>query len=257
MRRLAEDNIELDFTALLKFALSDDDAVIREQAIDGLWECDHISLITMFLSALRSDDVPGVRAAAASALGRFVELAQDGKLIATAVKDLIQPLTEIIQDESDTILVRRRSLESLSTLSTPNIMQLIHSCYTHGDPHMKESAIYAMGKNGHRAWIPLLLTEVSNEDPAIRYEAASACGRLGDPSSIDSLRKLLTQEDDAEVQMAAIHALGAIGGAAAKSALLSAVDSEDDFIKDEIVNTLETLGSEESPLVEWEPEVIP
>lgn len=249
MRRLAEDNIELDFTAVLKLCLSDDDATIREHAIDGLWECDHSSLIPMLLSSLESDNSSDVRAAAASALGRFIELAQDGKLVTVRTEDLSYRLTDIIENESESLAVRRRSLESISVLSTPNILQLIRSCYEHHNQRMKESAIYAMGKNGHPAWIPILLAEVSNEDPAIRYEAATACGKLGDSSSINNLHKLLTQEDDAEVIVAAIHALGAIGGPAAKHALVSIYDPEDEVVRDEITNTLEILEDEESELL--------
>ena len=129
MRRLAEDNIELDFTAVLKLCLSDDDATIREHAIDGLWECDHSSLIPTLLSSLVSDNSADVRAAAASALGRFIELVQDGKLLNVRTEDLSYPLTGIIENESETLAVRRRSLESISVLSTPNTLQLIRSSY--------------------------------------------------------------------------------------------------------------------------------
>ena len=82
MVELAEDNPELDFAAIYKLCLEGDDEPLLQIAMDGLWELEDRSVIPGLVDVLRSDKGSEVRSAAASALGRFPMLAQEGKLLA-------------------------------------------------------------------------------------------------------------------------------------------------------------------------------
>ena len=257
LREISEDNLEADFNDLLKFCLKDDDPGVKERAIEGLWECEDRVLVTALIELLSGDPSHTVRAKAATGLGKFAGLAQIGKMLAKDSDRIKNSLVAVVQDQEEDWGVRRRAVEAVGPFNTDDVHSMIGEAYFSDRTEMRYSAIYAMGKNGHPAWIPILIAEVSNEDPAIRYEAAAACGKLGDPSSINSLHKLLTQEDDAEVIVAAIHALGAIGGPAAKHALVSIYDPDDEVGRDEITSTLEILEDEESVLFGGESEPSP
>jgi hypothetical protein len=68
---ITEDNFEVDFGAIYRLGLNDQDPGVRTAAIEGLWEDDNAALIPLLLKLL-ADPVETVRAAAAAALGRFV-----------------------------------------------------------------------------------------------------------------------------------------------------------------------------------------
>ena len=68
MVELAEDNPELDFCAVFKMGLKDQDELVQAKAIEGLWEYEDRSIITGLVQILRSDRSPEVRSAAAAAL---------------------------------------------------------------------------------------------------------------------------------------------------------------------------------------------
>jgi N-acetylglutamate synthase-like GNAT family acetyltransferase len=96
---------------------------------------------------------------------------------------------------------------------------------------MKNSAIYAMGKNCDAAWMPILIKEMASPNPDSRYEAAGACGEICDEEAVPYLIKL-TEDKDLEVQLAAIQSLGQIGGVKAKQHLLKCLKSQDDNISE-------------------------
>ncbi len=72
VEQLSGDDYLLDFVAISKIALEDDNPHVRLLAVHALWEYEDYGLIPAFLNLLRNDDNDDVRAAAASALNRFV-----------------------------------------------------------------------------------------------------------------------------------------------------------------------------------------
>jgi HEAT repeat protein len=84
-----------------------------------------------------------------------------------------------------------------------------------------------MGRSCDRRWRDIILEELQNRDPAMRYEAALAAGGLMLKGAVPLLSGLL---DDADVQVrdASIWALGQIGGAQARQVLLSAYEGADE-----------------------------
>ena len=80
MSELADNNIELDFTAVFRACLRDRDADARARAARGLWDSEDRTIIRPLIGLLTNDDSALVRAAAATALSKFAELAGEGKL---------------------------------------------------------------------------------------------------------------------------------------------------------------------------------
>ena len=77
---LAEENFELDFDNIFKHCLGDPDAEVRVEVIEGLWENEEPSLLNPLINLLEQDSSEEVQAAAATALGKFVMLAEHDKL---------------------------------------------------------------------------------------------------------------------------------------------------------------------------------
>ena len=247
MVELAEDNPELDFSAIFMMCLTGDDEPLLTIAMDGLWEHEDRSVIPVLVEVLRSDKGSEARAAAARALGRFPLLAQEGKLLARDGETVHDNLMQVLEDEEEPVDVRRRCMEALAPFNTPEINQLITLAYESLDPDFRTSSIYAMGRTGEVGWLPLLIQELQNEDPSIRYETAHACGELGEEDAVPHLM-LLLKDDDSEVRLAGLNALGEIGGPLAKQALLTCTDDGDTNLEEAARIELEDMDFLEDPL---------
>ena len=244
---LGEGNAELDFSAVFKMCLKDDDEVVLEKALEGLWEHEDRSVITALIQILRSDKSTFVRAAAAVGLGKFPLLAQEGKLLARDGESIHQSLMEVLEDPDQDLDVRRRSLEAVAPFNTSDIQRFVSWAYESADLKLKSSSIFAMGRTGEPSWLPLLLKELQNREPTIRYETANACGELGEEDAVPHLIPLL-QDDDYQVQLAGINALGKIGGPLAKKVLLHCVKEGDATLEDAARAELQNIELLEDPM---------
>ena len=177
---MAEEDPSLDFNAVFTLCLRDSDESVRCQAISGLWECEERTLIKVLIDLMHRDPSIEVRATAAIGLGRFSTLAVEGKLLDKDAQVLQDALLEVIDDTDYTIEVYRRALEAIAPFNTTKIQQCIEKAYGTEKRELQCSAVYAMGKSCDNRWLDILLNELQNDDASIRYEAAQACGELGD-----------------------------------------------------------------------------
>jgi HEAT repeat protein len=215
---MGEEGTELDFSSIFKLGLKSDQEIVISKCIEGLWEYEDRSVIPEFIEILFSNNPANLRASAAESLGKFADLSQDNKLLQTDADMVYESLMSVLSDESEHTEVRRRSLESASGFRSQEVQEYIKWAYSSGDSDLKSSSIYAMGQSGETIWLPILLIELKNIEPFIRYESARACGALGEDDVVPHLEQML-QDEDNQVQLAAIEALGNIGGNLAKQIL--------------------------------------
>src|SRR4051812_12062789 len=147
MVELAEDDIELDFSAAQIWLLDDDDAEVRASAIEGLWENTSTTLLHELLRLMRSDPAPQVRAAATISLSRFVYQAELDELDSRDSQALRDGLLAMLKDPRQPLEVRRRALESAGYFgSVAEIQRQIELAYTGDEQLLRESALVAMGR---------------------------------------------------------------------------------------------------------------
>jgi len=249
---LTETTIEVDFTPLFRFCLDDEDAEVRLLAIEGLWEDEDTWLVGRLVRLLRDDPQPAVRAAAAASLGRFVLLGELGKIDAAVGAAAEQALLEAYFTADEALEVQRRALEAVAYSSEAGVTDLIEEAYYEGDEEMRVSALFAMGRSADRRWRNILIRELESPSPAMRYEAALACGELELRDAVPALSRLI---DDAEVEVreAAIEALGKIGGPEARRILEACCLSEDEALQAAAEEALEWdfwFGGEELEILD-------
>ncbi|MBI4311398.1 MAG: HEAT repeat domain-containing protein [Chloroflexi bacterium] len=244
---VAEDNVDLDFNAIFKRSLEDPDAQVREKAVTGLWECDDRSVVGPLMKLLKSDPSEQVRAAAAMALGKFSVMSETGKLLPRDGERIKELLLAVVDNPTESIDVRRRSLESAACYNTPRIKDLIKWAYNSSDPKLRLSSLYAMGRTCDPAWLATLVNESKSADIAMRFEAANAFAEIGEEEAIPYIIPLL-QDEDSQVQLAAVHALGAIGGPLAERALRRCLKHPDEALQDAAKDSLEQMEAEGDPL---------
>lgn len=245
--KLAEDDFELNFDSIFKNCLKDEDAEVRSKAIEGLWENEEPSLINPLINLLEQDSSEKVQAAAATALGKFIMLAEHKKLRPSHVAKVCPALLAVISDKRKPIEVKRRALEAVAPINLPQVKRTILEAYHSNDPKIRCGSIYAMGKSCNPAWLPTLLKELGSADTEIRYEAAGACGELGEEEAVPHLTALVNGPD-IEVQLVAIQALGKIGGTEAKNCLEQCLDDPSEPIQQAAEQALHELELGEEPL---------
>lgn len=241
---LCQERTELDFSAVFRRCLRDEKEEIRRRAIEGLWEHEERRLISPLCKILTNDASPAVRAAAALALGKFAELAQLGKLLPKDGPIIEECLLSALEDETEDMTVRRRAFESVAALNSPKVEDFIQWAYSSDEIVLKGSALHAMGRTGESHWLEFLLQEIQNPSPPLRFEAANACALLEEEDAVPHLIPLM-DDDDLQVQLSAIRAVGAIGGPLAKKALRRCIKEGDAVVEDAARESLEMVDTME------------
>jgi HEAT repeat protein len=241
---LAEDDIDLEFSEPLLWLLDDDDAEVRSIAVEGLWESDSARVLRRLLAMLRGDPAPPVRVQVAMALSRFAYRAELDELDERDAQALRDALLGMILDGRQPLDVRRRALESAGYFANlAEVQRQIGLAYESDEQLLRESALVAMGRSVSSRWLPTIAKELASPSPALRYEAARAAGEMAEEARglLPKLAPLLN-DSDSEVALAAIWALGQVGGDSARRALQQVRKSEDEARSQAAADALEELS---------------
>ncbi|MDX1521363.1 MAG: HEAT repeat domain-containing protein, partial [Anaerolineae bacterium] len=193
---ISEVNFEVDFSPVFLLGMGDDDAEVRQSAINGLWEFEDPALIAPFIHLLQTDEAPLVRAAAATGLGQFIYLAELEELAAEMVEPIKTILLETIYQPAEDVEVRRRAIEAISYFGGSDIVKIIETAYYDDDIKMQVSAVFAMGRNSDGRWRPRVVAELDNAHSEIRFEAARACGELEAADAVPKLIQMIDEDAD-------------------------------------------------------------
>lgn len=227
---LAEADFTLNFSAVFRIAMEDDDASVREAAIEGLWEDEDVRLVPRLTERLLEDESTGVRAAAAKSLGRFILLGELEKIRPEPRRRVYEALVQAHQTPHEDTEVQRRALESLAYVCDETVIASIQRAYASSVEKMRISAVFAMGRSADTRWEQEVQQELFSTAPEMRYEAARACGELQLSDTVSMLEEL-TEDADIEVQQAAIWALGQIGGDRAREILEYYAHANDEALR--------------------------
>jgi HEAT repeat protein len=237
---IAEADFEADFCEVFRIGLADDDPQVRASSIEGLWEVDEVKLIRPLVRALSEDPAEIVREAAATSLGRFALRAEMDQLQPRLSAMVWEALWDTVHDEEEDLHVRRRALESLAYFDRPGVREAIEWAYEHEDDAMRVSAVFAMGRSADEEWSDIVIDELSSMDAAMRYEAARACGELQIAGAVARLSRM-TADTDLEVKLAAVWALGQIGGPESRRVLEICVEMGDEALQEAARAALDEL----------------
>ncbi len=216
--KMAEADFTLSFGAIFRIAMEDESSDVRKVAIEGLWEDQDVRLVPRLTKRLREDESASVRAAAAKSLGRFILLGELQRIRPKPRRMAYRALVEAYQAGDEDLEVQRRALESLAYICNETVIASIREAYASSQEKLRISAVFAMGRSADTRWEQKARQELFSINPEMRYEAARACGELQISEAVSMLEEL-TEDADAEVQQAAIWALGQIGGDRAREIL--------------------------------------
>ncbi len=239
MRRLvdvSEANFELDYRTIGLFVLNDPNAEVRHAAIDVLWEDQSLELMSHLIDHALRDEAFEVRAAAASALGRFILLGELGELPESETVRAQDAVITLLNNDQEQVEVRRRALEAIANCSHDIVEPAISQAYRSAEHQMQVSALFAMGRScDNERWSKIVLKEMQSTDAEMRFEAARAAGELELADAVPLLARLV-EGSDREIKEVAIWSLGEIGGKKAMRILNRLAEEADD---DEMMSAIE------------------
>jgi HEAT repeat protein len=208
---LAEDNVDLAFTQLAKAALEDPLATVRARAAETLWESDDRGAADTLSRVLREDPDDSVRAAAAASLRHFVVMREFDQFDAAIGDKIVNALREAVEDGTEAPGVRGAALEALGARTLEWVPRLIADSYNADERRLRIAAVHAMGENAEERWLEYVHEQFYSDDAEFRFEAAVAAAGIASEESIEPLIPLLDDEDS-QVVLATVEALGEIGG---------------------------------------------
>jgi HEAT repeat protein len=236
LESVAETDTLVNFDEFAKLGLTDPNPGVRVMAIRLLWECEETRLIPILIDFMLSDPAEDVRAAAASALGKFVYLGELDSIADDLRISIAQNLLDVVKSE-ELPLVRRNALESLGYSSHSQVPELIKNALDSGDSQWLISALYAIGRSADDQWADTILKFMNHSENEVKFEAIRSAGELTLEDARDPLLDLLENEElDTELRYASIWSLSQIGGEGIKEKFTELVEDSDD---EEEINWLE------------------
>src|SRR5579859_2137762 len=242
LRGAAEQRLRLDFRALNRLALDDEDPQVRLAGIQSTIEDRSPALLRKLLGLVQSDPSLEVRAAAVEDLGRFTLLGEVEALDAESNSQLRAVLQEVVRDANQAPRVRGSALAALGYFSDTESAQDL--AFGFSDPILRLGAIRAMGHSADPRWTDRLMPVLGSDDPDMRLEAARALGEIEDERAATPLVEIV-DDPDPDVRLAVIEALGRIGGENAREALLYLGEDPEDNIRAAAEQALEELEAAE------------
>ncbi len=121
----------------------------------------------------------------------------------------VEELVSALADPS--FNVRYEAIISIArTRSDPKLVSAVVEVLHHGEPDLRTTAAWALGRMQATDAIPELRQELASEYPLLRARVARALGTLGDVESSNRLLTLFRGEPDAGLKVAYAAALGAL-----------------------------------------------
>jgi hypothetical protein len=231
LHELAEEDFAMDFSAIFRIALKDEDALVRAIAITGLEEIDDLRLVREFSHLLRHDPSSLVRTAAARGMARFVLLGELQKINRSPFQAAISALIEAYRDTCEELQVRRSAVEAMAYTGTRDVPKIIQEAYEHQNQDMRISAVLAMGRSADSRWADIVMSELRNSTPKMRFEAIRACGELQLREAAQDIIEL-TDDVDLEIKVISLWSLGQIGGRRARNTLERHIDSDNTVVQE-------------------------
>ncbi|MBL8715700.1 MAG: HEAT repeat domain-containing protein [Myxococcales bacterium] len=198
----------LDCIAYVEPLLFDKDAHVRE--ISAWWirrrVFGYAEVALRVRGVLASDADPVRRAAAANALGEFMDPGGT-KLLVTAIEKDTSPL------------VRAAAVAGLRRLNDIEGGPGVTTALGDTDPAVRRAAVEAATRLAGFGDVPSVAKLLSDPDLVVRAKAADALGFFKSKGAIAGLSALGIKDGNEDVRIAAINALGEIGDPAARSIL--------------------------------------
>lgn len=185
------------------------DSAVRLAAVAALNSLGHPEMLNRMIALLQDADAY-VRESAVKIAGYF------------AFNECVNLLLERCQDPAED--VRKAAIELIPYLENAPVLPTLVNALERETPKVRAAAARALGQMDCTIAYSYLLKALRDKDPWVRYYAARAIGWNGYAEAIDILAELAHRDPSMIVRIAAVEALGQIGGPRVVSFLAPIVD---------------------------------
>lgn len=214
------------FDALLEL-IGDSDAAVRQAAISAINSLGHPEMAAR-AAVLMNDPNPYVRESAVRIAGYF------------GYDECADLLLERCRDEDEN--VRRAAVEHIPYIEDRRVLAVLAEALETATPRVRAAAASAFAQVESARALPYLLKALDDEDAWVRYFAARSIGRHGYSESLDALVKLAESDAARQVRIAAVDALGHIGGPRAVAVLAALGETVEPDLMGAALNALGHIG---------------
>ncbi len=177
--------------------LGDPDAAIRQAAIGALNSIGHPQM-SRRIRVLLDSPHPRVRESAVRIAGYF------------GYPECVEQLLRRTEDEDEA--VRAAAVEHLPYVESGVAFEALRRAVAADTPRVRAAATHALGHLDVADASALLRDALRDADSWVRYFSAISLGRQRDARALDALASLVTSDPAHHVRVAAVDAIGAIGG---------------------------------------------
>jgi HEAT repeat protein len=211
--------------------LGDQDIQVRHAVIGALNSIGHPDMAAR-MEQLVADHDPLVRESAVKIAGYF------------GYEPCAEGLLERCTDREES--VRAAALEHVAFLDDERVLLVLVSAIEHDTPRARASAARALANLDAPEALAALRRALKDPDSWVRYFGASSLGRQADAAAVPLLERLARGDRMQHVRIAAVEAIGAIGGEAVAE-VLGALAAHDDAVV--ATAAVRALGGVSAPLV--------
>jgi HEAT repeat protein len=213
--------------------LGDKDVSVRHAAIGALNSIGHPDMAAR-MRTLIGDPDPLVRESGVKIAGYFG--------YAPCADGLLERCRDAVE------AVRAAALEHVAFLEDDRVLPVLSAALEGDTPRARAAAAQGLAYVESPAATAALRRGVRDPDSWVRYFSASSLGRQTDAASLPLLETLARADEFQHVRIAAVDAIGALGGEAAAGVLAALTESEDAAVATAAVrglgavNTASALG---------------
>ena len=194
--------------------LGHESVAVRQAVVGALNSIGHPNMASRICEMLEHPD-PLLRESAVKIAGYF------------GYPECVNALLAICSDPDES--VRAIAIEHLPYFDDPRAIRTLDSALANDTPRARAAAAKALGSMTGPEALQLLRQATIDSDSWVRYFAASSLGRHRDREALGSLRALAADDPAPPVRIAAIEAVGSIGGDDALDILRPLIADETDI----------------------------
>ena len=233
------------------------DIDLREAAANALCEIRDSSAVPALIDALVDDPEMYVRLTAAKALGLIGDARAVPVLVGTMLNvrwhllrraavwalgeigdiTTLADLLDALNDDDEQ--VRRDAALVIIKIWKPHALK---EALWHRDWRVREAAVWAYGQSKYSGAVPSLIELLYDEERNVRLSVVKALGHIGDPRAVPGLLQCIQIERDEQVLILSIVALGEIGNAEAVETLTDRLVNGDETFREATAKALGSIG---------------
>jgi HEAT repeat protein len=227
----------LEAFRILQQALADNDPMVQVNAIEVVAATRQAKLMPK-VQRLLNDKVVPVRFAAALAIGDLQYTLGE------------KPVRQLLKDEDNNVKIA--ASYTMARFGAREYLEVLRKAITLNNQTVRANAALLLGRSDDKTALKLLYWAMQhkNSDDKVVFQAAESIARLGDERIYQKLWAMLISAY-ADVRLMGVRAMGSLGTAEAKNALITMLD---DNLLEVRLAAAEQLGMLKDPI--GEPEVL-